>query len=441
MSPLIRPCVHFWLVSHKELSSSDTKQIQGEFHVVPSLAFHTFSHSFGQSSGTITGMHICTLCSMICICSYIRDLIYVHTHIPPTGMPVVCGEARRHPLVFGSIHIFDMNPVLRDLAAILLLSSSHVKGLFVMDPNVSKSSCTARHGGTARTSRCLSSVANDQCSEYHHRGEASGQANQRNHRQVNREDRIVVLEELGTDRTSSQNLEYQSLLVQQGNFEEQYDATAFDDLHVAFKLQHNEAFGSLARYCCDGMTPMNSPKVFFLDGPDGATTASLLESGIRVEDCYVANRHSSTCKTLESNYPNLNVLHTSAAKAFDDSTKNSFARVDFSAYYFDGCGGHVPHVVEMITAALTITAPWKKESNRIAVGFSLLGDTRNMVEKDLAITRAVAQLARARRMRTRQILDEPERYGIPATIPKTQGKTLTSWILLESDGTAGDSQC
>ena len=63
-----------------------------------------------------------------------------------------------------------------------------------------------------------------------------------------------------------------------------------------------------------------------------------------------------------------------------------------------------------------------------------------MVEKDLAITRAVAHLARARRMRTRQILDEPERYGIPATIAKTQGKTLTSWILLESDEAAGNSR-
>ena len=341
--------------------------------------------------------------------------------------------------IFLFAHIFDMKPALRDLATILLLSSNHVKGLFVMDPNVSKSSRTTRHGGTDRTSSGLSSVASD----HHHRGEASGQANQRHHRQVNREDRIVVLEELGTDRTSSQNLEYQSLLVQQENFEEQYDATAFDDQHVAFKLQHNEAFGSLARYCCDVTNPMNSsPKVFFLDGPDGATTASLLELGIQVEDCYVANRHSSTCKTLESNYPNLNVLHTSAAKAFDDSMKESFSRVDFSAYYFDGCGGHVPHVVEMITAALTITAPWKKETNHpIAVGFSLLGDTRNMVEKDLAITRAVAHLARARRMRTRQILDEPERYGIPATIAKTQGKTLTSWILLESDEAAGNSQC
>ena len=336
-------------------------------------------------------------------------------------------------------------PAIRNVATIFLLSFSRVHGLLVVDPNLRKSTSTPAIGTRRPTgrgnhaSRSLS-VANDHHHHDHHRSEASGLANQRQHRQVKREDRIVVLEELGTDRTSSQNMEYQSLLDQQGRFEEQYDATTFDEEHVSFKLQHNKAFGSLAWYCCAGVNPKNSnPKVFFLEGPDGATTASLLEAGIRVQDCYVANRHSSTCETLASTYPNLNVLHTSAASAFDDTRKISFAEVDFCAYYFDGCGGHIPHLVEMITAALEVVGPWNKGKNHpIAVGFSLLGDTRNMVEKDVAVTRAVAQLARARRMRTRQILDEPERYGIPVNLAKMRGNTLTSWILLEVDEDAID---
>jgi hypothetical protein len=248
---------------------------------------------------------------------------------------------------------------------------------------------------------------------------------------------MVILEALDTARTRAQNVEFQSLKFQQQNFEEQYDPSTFDDQHIAFKLQHNQAFSSLARYCCVGDDTTNSkPKVFFLDGPDGATTESLQQSGIRVMDCYVANRHESTCKTLESIYPDLNVLHTSAARAFDDTMSKSFAGVDFCAYYFDGCGGHVPHLVEMMTAALGVVvspaAPLTNERRRIAVGFSLLGDTRKMVEKDLAVSRAITKLARARRLRTRQILDEPERYGIPASISKTLGNILTSWILLES---------
>ena len=70
---------------------------------------------------------------------------------------------------------------------------------------------------------------------------------------------------------------------------------------------------------------------------------------------------------------------------------------------------------------------------RMAVGFSLLGDTRNMVEKDMMVTRFLAKLARSRKMRTRQVLDEPELYGIDPNIPKTLGNTLTSWILIESE--------
>lgn len=257
---------------------------------------------------------------------------------------------------------------------------------------------------------------------------------------------------LDTARTLAEESEYQSLQRQQHIFEETYDITAFDDLHIAFKEQHNLAFSALARYCFDSSSNHGystlTPKVFYLEGPDGGTTQTLQNIGdIAIADCFVANRHGSTCDILSEKYPDLNVIHASATDALIDTgaalgssnSSTSFSGIDFCAYYFDGCGGHVPQITDMMEAAFSHYSSSEDSPNqnqyprRMAVGFSLLGDTRNMVEKDMMVTRFLARLARSRKMRSRQVLDEPELYGIDPNIPKTQGHTLTSWILIESE--------
>jgi hypothetical protein len=169
--------------------------------------------------------------------------------------------------------------------------------------------------------------------------------------------------------------------------------------------------------------------------------------------------------------PPENLIHASAAEALmppngrspddrDDATAvvvvdvdgstsaaaPSFSDVDFAAYYFDGCGGFPPHVVEMMSAALVRPAEGGlgrrrggvarvyRGSRTTAVGYSLMGGNRNVVGKELDVCRALTSIARANGMRTRHVLDDPARYGLPMDIVKTEGGTFTSWMLLECVG-------
>ena len=95
------------------------------------------------------------------------------------------------------------------------------------------------------------------------------------------EDRISYLESLAsTGLTGAQQKELEGLLRTRDSFEEQYDPSVFSDEHVAFKKMHNDAFVALARYCHDDRVQRGGDKdaacnVFYLDGPDGATTLAL----------------------------------------------------------------------------------------------------------------------------------------------------------------------
>jgi hypothetical protein len=141
---------------------------------------------------------------------------------------------------------------------------------------------------------------------------------------------------------------------------------------------HNDAFIALIHYCYeernrDGSYSSTSSakhsepiNVFFLDGPDGGTTAALIEGGdIDPAQCYVANRHESSCLKLRKSgggmLPDENVVHGTAAEVLTIgqpiivSGKSSgkedidvaqlgeagaLSDIDFVvAYYFDGCGG------------------------------------------------------------------------------------------------------
>ena len=73
-------------------------------------------------------------------------------------------------------------------------------------------------------------------------------------------------------------------------------------------------------------------------------------------------------------------------------------------------------------------------SRTTAVGYSLMGGNRDVVGKELDVCRALTSIARANGMRTRHVLDDPERYGLPMGIAKTKGGTFTSWMLLEWAG-------
>ncbi len=289
----------------------------------------------------------------------------------------------------------------------------------------------------------------------------TGQAKQRLEKSVRREERISILEERGAeDLSTAERAELEGLLRVREEFEEQYDPLSFTKDHIKFKSMHNDALIALTRYCerqrttfCGGgkSSPTN---VFFLDGPDGGTAKALINRGnFQPQQCFVANRHHSTCDALRKKVPEMNVVHATAAEALtigpalsfdDDSTEGEksfnlredggvFSSIDFTAYYFDGCGGFAPHIINMLSAALIRDTYDARKP--IAVGYSLLGGNKDVVSKELAISQALSAIARKRSMVMVHALDDPLRYGISLDIKKVGGSggggTFTTWILLE----------
>lgn len=272
----------------------------------------------------------------------------------------------------------------------------------------------------------------------------TGQAKLRLEKSVRRENRISVLESIDV-LSSSEKAELDGLLKVRDNFEEQYSTTSFTSEHVEFKRVHNEAFVALARYCHQDRqergyiddTTTKKLNVFYLDGPDCGSTNILIDSaGFDPSQCYVANRHESTCNILQEILPNENVICATASEALspsEDKVDKSFSDIDFAAYYFDGCGGYVPHIIQMMSSALIRLDNDNQQPSRTTVGFSLMGGNKDIVEKELEICRALSIIANRRGMPTRHVLDDPIRYGIPNEICKTEGGTFTSWMLLESE--------
>ncbi len=76
-------------------------------------------------------------------------------------------------------------------------------------------------------------------------------------------------------------------------------------------------------------------------------------------------------------------------------------------------------------------------SRPIAVGYSLLGGNKDVVEKELSISQAMTTIARRRSMRVGHALDDPLRFGLPRDVKKVGGSggggTFTTWLLLEPD--------
>jgi len=314
-----------------------------------------------------------------------------------------------------------------------------------------------------------------------------GQMKHRLLKSVSREDRIVKLEmklKVADKMSESESYRFMSkperaelkgLLKVRDNFEEQYDPLTFTEDHLKFKAMHNDAFIQLSLYCErernranaeNGIETKDKVNVFFLDGPDGGTASALIQKGnFDPRQCFVANRHESSCNSLKKSgggllldenvmcatadevlkvatplsLDDMSVEGTTAAKDYINralaGTEGAFANVDFSSYYFDGCGGFVPHIVDMMSAALVRDDCGTM--GPIAVGYSILGGNKDVVEKELTISQALTLIARERGMRMVHVLDDPLRYGLSPDIQKVGGSggggTFTTWLLLEPD--------
>lgn len=374
-----------------------------------------------------------------------------------------------------------------------------------------------------------------------------GQMNQRLRKAASREDRISYLEikSKSTSKTIESNSpilitenerkELNGLYNSRESYEEQYNPEQFNQHHMEFKDMHNDAFIALTIYCenerrrtrksrstsrCTNRLINNSDDnddddddtntaMFYLDGPDGGTTKRILKHDHNIDSsqCYVANRHESSCIALREILPNENVVHATCSEALtkkslaktikkavkagsaittyinagnDTETdeqqqqQGSFAHIDFCSYYFDGCGGYVPHIINMISSALlqaentdtetdtdidtktSSTKNTKKASRQgpIVIGYSLLGGNKNVIGKELAVNRAITIIGRTLnpKMRLIHVLDDPITYGISPKITKIGGSddgnasrssisskssdgsnTFTTWVLLQPE--------
>lgn len=232
-------------------------------------------------------------------------------------------------------------------------------------------------------------------------------------------------------------------------FEEQYNTLTFSEEHTSFKASHNAALTALAAYCSQGrdgqsLETNGACNLFYLDGPDAGTTQALLEHGIQPSRCYVANRHASSCDALVgAGLPEANVCHEWADEALrrplpeqrrtPSDVGGAFGGIDFGCFYFDGCGGYAPIVVEMAAAAL---GALRREASPprapVALGYTLVGGGRDIVDRELFVTREVVSLARAAGfVHVAHVLDDPERFGVDPATRKRDGGTFTTWLALE----------
>jgi hypothetical protein len=251
--------------------------------------------------------------------------------------------------------------------------------------------------------------------------------------------------------TDAERAELNGLLRSRENYEEQYNSKDFSEDHIEFKAIHNDVFACLVQWCekerkkASGEDPVTT-NVFFLDGPDGGTASSLINKGdLAPTQCYVANRHESTCFALRQNsgglLPEENVVHATSSEALTKGAlgakqQGALAHLEFTGFYFDGCAGYVPHIINMMSSALLVLDDDhdQKQGYPIAVGYSLLGGTKNVVEKELEVSRALTLIARSRGMNIVHALDDPSRFGLPPNVPKLGGKfgnTFTTWLILQ----------
>jgi len=292
-----------------------------------------------------------------------------------------------------------------------------------------------------------SKVFDPRCSKITDEQKQLGKIKQQNEKASGRENRIAILIEKQNhpieELSEAEKKELKGLFNIQQKFEDRYDPLTFTTEHLAFKKMHNDVFISLSKYCQkernrrvqetknEVAKPIN---LFFLDGPDGGTAKALMNIGnIDPSQCFVANRHESSCESLKSILPSDNVIFASAADALASKSDDGvLSDKIFSAYYFDGCGGYVPQIKEMITAALVKQEPDVSDCDGpIAIGYSILGGNRNVIGKELEISQALTAIAHKKGMRMVHVLDNYEKYGIAKEVRKVDGTTFTTWLILE----------
>ncbi|KAL1502943.1 hypothetical protein AB1Y20_011014 [Prymnesium parvum] len=206
-----------------------------------------------------------------------------------------------------------------------------------------------------------------------------------------------------------------------------YDAAAFTPEHADFKRAHNTLFATLAASC--------GGAVFYLDGPDGGTTASLLSSPspFARSRLYTANRHAATAAALRAAPHRLAAGHVAAAAAEEALADERWRGVPFGALYLDACGGDTAPLVAMVDA---VFSEERRRVNppRVAIGFTLTkGEKsgRSLADREVDVLRALRLASRSQGYSMSHVADDPSAYGVDPSVPKREGSTSTTWLLCE----------
>lgn len=296
-----------------------------------------------------------------------------------------------------------------------------------------------------------------------------------------------------------------------------YNPLLFSSSHIAFKQSHNQAFVSLAnRAAADASNGMQDDSqdvdkdsslrnssssstavattstaiarhsrrpVFYLDGPDGATTRALLDAGFAREDLYVTNEWKETWTSLlgapfwlakencvwgraqdvlqakasssewNENNDGLENDDDNDDDVFNQHRSVCWGNIPFVACYLDGCGGKPEPIIEMIAALFgdqgpaTTTATTKNHVNvadknenqnqfllapTMAIGFTLTAaepDGRELLDRVQQVTRATMTIARDKGYDMRHVGDNPTEYGVSVDLLKKHQGISTSWMM------------
>ena len=170
-----------------------------------------------------------------------------------------------------------------------------------------------------------------------------GAALQRAHKVAARANRLDVLLRREHALTTAETKELAGL-----THADTYDESTFSAAHAAFKDAHNRAFVDLAMYCGGADT-----NLFYLDGPGGKTTQTLIANGFDRTQLFTANWHASTCAALHSPPHSLPAENIAKLLA-EDALRTHFCDVPFSALYLDGCGGATRPIISAIRSLFAI---------------------------------------------------------------------------------------
>jgi len=213
---------------------------------------------------------------------------------------------------------------------------------------------------------------------------------------------------------------------------ETYSVADYSAGHQAFKEAHNEVFALLAQR-------LGGPeaRVFFLDGPDGGSTAALRARGFTTDQLYVANPHADTCAALTA----LGLTHVTQARAELALISPATASVPFCAAYLDGCGGQTAPLISMIEALFHSRRRLQLDAVcALAIGLTL---TRaepggsSLGDRELQLTRALAAAARAAGFNSPvHVFDDPDAWGLPP-VGKEHDATMTMWLVCERQQSGG----